>query len=286
MRSDVGKLRSLGYPVHAAPGVAGGYRLGAGAALPPLLLDDEEAVAVAVSLGTAAGGAVAGIEETALRALAKLEQVLPSRLRHRVGAMRAATVTVPGTGPTVEPTALSAIAAAIRAHERLRFDYESYGGDGSLRATEPHRLVNWGRRWYLVAWDVDRDDWRTFRVDRMRLRTPTGPRFTPREPPEGDAALHVQRGVGSATWRYHARVLLHASAEHVAARLPLAISVEPAGEDRCVAEVGSDTPQMLALYVGLLDVDFEVLDAPEFAEQLHAIAARFQRAAGSRVHPA
>src|SRR5215218_11163657 len=184
VRNDVERLRRLGYPVHASPGVGGGYRLGAGAALPPLLLDDEEAVAVAVGLRTAAGGSVAGIEETSIRALMKLEQVLPSRLRHRVDAVQASMVTVPGTGPTVDADVLTAIAGAIRASERLRFDYIHHDGIMSVRTTEPHRLVNWGRRWYLVAWDTDRQDWRTFRVDRLSPRTPSGPRFTPREFPE------------------------------------------------------------------------------------------------------
>ncbi len=278
VRSDMEKLRSLGYPVRATPGVAGGYRLGAGAVMPPLLLDDDEAVAVAVGLRTAAGGTVAGIEETSVRALAKLEQVLPARLRHRVNAMKSATVTVPGTGPTVAAEVLTAIAGAIWAHERLRFDYANHEGAASIRTTEPHQLVNWGRRWYLVAWDVDRNDWRTFRVDRMLPKTPNGPRFTPRELP-GGAAAHVQRGAGAATWRYHARVLLHADVEYVTARMPIAVSVEPIGPDRCVAVVGSDTPHMLALYLGLLDVDFDVIDAPELAEHLDKLADRFRRAA-------
>jgi predicted DNA-binding transcriptional regulator YafY len=286
IRSDIDKLRSLGYPVHASPGVAGGYRLGAGAALPPLLLDDDEAVAVAVGLRTAAGGTVSGIEETSVRALAKLEQVLPSRLRHRVDAMQAATVTVPGTGPTVDAAVLTAIAAAIRANERLRFDYASHRGSASRRDVEPHRLVSWGHRWYLVAWDNDRDDWRTFRVDRLSPRTPTGPRFTPRELPGGDASVYVQRGAGAATWRYFARVMLHAPADYVRERMPVAVSVEPAGPDRCIVEVGSDTPQMLTLYLGLLDVDFEVIDAPELAEHLDKMATRFHRAAAGHPRPA
>ena len=161
VRNDVEKLRSLGYPVHSTTGVSGGYRLGPGAALPPLLLDDDEAVAVAVGLRSAAGGTVAGIEETSLRALAKLEQVLPSRLRHRVSALARAVVALPGTGPAVDADVLTAIAAAVRAHERLRFDYADHGGATSRRDTEPHRLVHTGRRWYLVAWDVTRADWRT-----------------------------------------------------------------------------------------------------------------------------
>ncbi len=281
IRTDVERLRTLGYPVDATPGAAGGYRLGAGAALPPLLLDDDEAVAVAVGLRTAAGGSVAGIEETSVRALAKLEQVLPSRLRHRVNAIHDATVSVPGTGPTIDAGVLTAIAAAIRANERLRFDYANHRGAASRREVEPHRLVSWGKRWYLVAWDNDRGDWRTFRVDRVTPRTPTGPRFAPRELPEADVATFVQRGAGAATWRYFARVRLHASAAYVRERMPIAVSVQAEGEDRCVVEVGSDTPQMLTLYLGLLDVDFEVLDAPELSHHLVSMADRFRRAAGA-----
>jgi predicted DNA-binding transcriptional regulator YafY len=281
IRTDVERLRGLGYPVHASPGAGGGYRLGAGAALPPLLLDDDEAIAVAVGLRTAAGGTVAGIEETSVRALAKLEQVLPSRLRHRVSAMHAATVSVPGTGPTVDLDVLAAIAAAIRARERLRFDYTSHSGSVSRRDAEPHRLVHWGRRWYLVGWDHDHADWRTFRVDRIVPRTPNGPRFTPRELPDRDVVAFVQRGAGAAVWRYRARVLVHAPAERVAAQMPIAVEVEPAGAGRCVVEVGSDTPHMLALYLGLLDVDFEVRDNPELASAFARLADRYRRAAGS-----
>ena len=151
IRNDVGRLRGLGYPVDARPGVAGGYRLGTGAALPPLLLDDEEAVAVAVGLRTAASGSVAGIEETSVRALAKLQQVLPSRLRRRVSAFQTYTLPVPARGPRVDPDILTVIASACRDHERLRFDYTAHSGAVSRRAVEPYRLVNDRRRWYLVA---------------------------------------------------------------------------------------------------------------------------------------
>jgi predicted DNA-binding transcriptional regulator YafY len=277
VRSDIGKLRELGYPVEAAPGVQGGYRLGAGAQLPPLLLDDDEAVAVAVGLRTATG--VAGIAETSVRALAKLEQVLPSRLRHRVRALQTATVAVPGAGPAVDADVLTAIAAAIRASERLRFDYTSHQRTPSRRDVEPHRLVSWGWRWYLVAWDTARDDWRTFRVDRMTPKVPNGPRFAPREPPEGDVAQFVQRNVGTATWRFHAKVRLRASADYVRARLPIAVDVTPEGPDRCVAELGSDNAATLGLHLGLLEVDFEVLDAPELAGELAKTGERFLRAA-------
>ncbi|WP_370962430.1 helix-turn-helix transcriptional regulator [Amycolatopsis sp. cg9] len=284
VRTDVGKLRELGYPVEAAPGVQGGYRLGAGAHLPPLLLDDDEAVAVAVGLRTATG--VAGIAETSVRALAKLEQVLPSRLRHRVQALQAATVSVPGDGPAVGADVLTAISAAIRASERLRFGYTSHLREPSRRDVEPHRLVSWGRRWYLVAWDTARDDWHTFRVDRMTPKVPNGPRFAPRDPPEGDVVQFVQRSAGAATWRFHARVRLHAPADHVRARLPIAVEVVPEGPDRCVAEVGSDDAAMLGLHLGLLEVDFDVLDAPELAAELAKTGERFLRAANAGSRPA
>jgi predicted DNA-binding transcriptional regulator YafY len=278
VRNDMERLRGLGYPVHATPGVGGGYRLGAGAALPPLLLDDDEAVAVAVGLRTAAGGSVTGIQETSVRALTKLEQVLPSRLRHRVNALQTATVEIPAPGPTVAAEVLTAIAGACRDHQRLRFDYRDHDGSASLRTVEPHRLVHDRGRWYLVAWDTDRQDWRTFRADRIQPRTPTGPRFAPREPPDGDVATYLLRGVGSATWRYRARVRVHAPAALVAGRLPPAVQVEAVDEHTCIVSVGSDTPQMLAVYLGLLDVDFEVVEPPELVEQLRTLADRYRRA--------
>lgn len=281
IRNDVERLRTLGYPVHSTPGVAGGYRLGAGAALPPLLLDDEEAVAVAVGLRTAAGGSVAGIAETSVRALAKLEQVLPSRLRRRVNALQIFTLPIPGSGPTVDPQVLTAVACACRDHERLRFDYRDFEGTASLRIVEPHRLVHTRGRWYLVAWDTDRQDWRTFRVDRVEPRTPTGPRFTPRPlPGDGDFAAYVTKGLGSAMWRFRARVRVHAPAAAIAGRLPAAVGVEAVDDQTCVIDAGADTPGMLAHYIGLLDVDFEVIEPPELVEHVRRLSERYQRAAG------
>ena len=278
IRHDVGRLRSLGYPVEARPGVAGGYRLGTGGALPPLLLDDDEAVAVAVGLRTAANGSISGIEETSVRALTKLQHVLPSRLRHRIKAFEA-TIAMPQRGPQVDPDVLTTIAGACRDHERLRFDYESHSGTVSRRDVEPYRLVNDRRRWYLVGWDVERDDWRTFRVDRIEPKTPTGPRFTLRAlPPDREIAAQVARGVGEATWRYRTRVVVHAPAAHVRARLPIRVEVEELGDERCAFEPGSDHPEMLALYLGLLGADFEVSDAPELVGALRQIAERYQRA--------
>jgi predicted DNA-binding transcriptional regulator YafY len=280
VRRDIDRLRDLGYPVDATRGADGGYRLAAGAAMPPLLLDDDEAVAVAVGLHTAAGGTVAGIEETSVRALAKLEQVLPARLRRRVNALQSYTVPVPPArpGPTVEPAVLTALAAACRDAERVRFDYRGHDGSATIRSVEPHRLVSWGRRWYLVAWDVDRGDWRTFRVDRIALRPPTGPRFAPREGPEGGAAAYVARGVSAAAWRYWARVLVHAPAEVVTERINPAVGVvEAVDEHTCVLSTGADSLTTLAVYLGMLDRDFEVTEPPELVSHLRALTARYAR---------
>src|SRR5579859_6211476 len=199
VRADIGRLRSLGYPVHASRGSTGGYRLAAGAELPPLLLDDEEAIAVALGLRTAAVGAIGGIEDTSLRALAKLERVLPVRLRRRLNALSAATLAVPPDqpGPLVDARTLGLLAAACRDQERVSFEYRDHRGGGSARSVEPHRLVSWGRRWYLVAWDPGPGDWRTFRVDRISGRPATGPRFHPRPPPQEDLAAYVSRGVSA-----------------------------------------------------------------------------------------
>jgi len=279
IRHDVDRLRGLGYPVNARPGVAGGYRLGADGALPPLLLDDEEAVAVVIGLRTAASGSVAGIEETSVRALAKLQQVLPSRLRHRVSAFQAYALPVPSRGPVVDPDVLTLIASACRDHEQLRFDYRAHSGAASRRSVEPYRLVHDRQRWYLVAWDTDRDALRTFRVDRISPRLPAGPRFTPRAlPSDQEIAAQVARGAGEATWRYRARVIVHAPAAYVRDRLPIPVEVESLGDDRCAFEPGSDYPEMLALYLGLLDADFTIVDSPELVDALRKLTRRYQRA--------
>ncbi|NUR73048.1 MAG: YafY family transcriptional regulator [Hamadaea sp.] len=283
VRNDVDRLRSLGYPVNATRGAIGGYRLGAGANLPPLLLDDEEAVAVAVGLRTAATGSVAGIEETALRALAKLEQVLPSRLRRRVNTLQSYTVAIPPEqrGPRVDAAVLTAIANAARDHERLRFDYRSHDTSVSRRDVEPYRLVTWGRRWYLVAWDVERHDWRTFRVDRMEPKIPTGPRFTPRPLPAEDLAAYVSKGVSTAAWRYTARVVIHAPADVVAERLPAMLgAVEAVGDDHSAVTLGADNVEMMAVWLGAIGHDFTVENSPELVAELRLVADRYRRAAG------
>ncbi|MDX2550423.1 helix-turn-helix transcriptional regulator [Streptomyces stelliscabiei] len=285
VRNDIDRLRELGYPVDATRGAAGGYRLGAGAAMPPLLLDDEEAVAVTIALRTATQGAVPGTEETAVRALTKLEQVLPSRLRRRVRALQTFTVAVPADrpAPAVSADVLTTLVSACRDRERLRFDYLDHAGSPTRRLVEPYRAVNWGRRWYLVAWDVEREDWRTFRVDRMRPRTPTGPRFTPREPPGGDITAYVSLRVSSAAWRHDARVTVHAPATAVIERINPAVgTVQPLDADTCVLTTGADTVQTLAAHLGMLDFDFDVTEPVELVDHLRRLADRYARSTPRR----
>jgi len=278
LRRDVAKLRSLGYPVHAAPGVAGGYRLGAGASLPPLLLDDDEAIAVALSLRSAATHSVAGIGEASMRALAKLEQVLPSRLRDRAMSVSQATVPLAAPGPPVDSEVLVVIARACRHLERLEFGYHTRSGQPSQRLVEPYRLVQAGYRWYLVALDTERDDWRTFRADRIGEPRLTGVRFVPRDPP--DAAAFVARAVTTAPYRYQARVLVHAPAATVAALVPPTVGVlESAGSDSCILTSGSDSLDALAFHVAMLDAEFTVLEPPELTGRLRSLAARMNAGA-------
>jgi predicted DNA-binding transcriptional regulator YafY len=281
VRRDIDRLRELGYPVHGTKGTDGGYRLGAGAALPPLLLDDDEAVAVAVGLQNVAGGSILGSEESALRALTKLEQVLPSRLRRRIQALHAYTVPVSLSRQraSINPNLLTALAAACRDREQLRLDYRDFNDAITRRTIEPHRLVNWGRRWYLVAWDVDRRDWRTFRVDRVSLRSPNGPRFAPRELPEQDLAAYVSRRVSAAAWRVTASFIVLAPADEVVNRInPSVGSVEPIDERSCVLHTGADTVETIAVYIGMLGVDFSVTSPPELVSYMRELSARYLRA--------
>ena len=280
VRRDVDRLRELGYPVESLTGPAGGYRLAAGTAMPPLLLDDDEAIAIAVGLRTAARASVTGIEETSVRALVKLEQVLPSHLRRRVQALGSATMTLGGTGgPTADPQVLTLIAAACRDHERLRFGYQAREGEQTRREVEPHSLVNVGRRWYLVAWDCGRADWRTFRVDRLTRPSP-GVRFRPRELPAEDAAAYVSQSLSARPNRYEARLVLHASADEMDKRMPRHWGpFAPLGEDRCEYRTGDDNLDWLAARITMLGVDFEVHEPPELIAHLQALAARLARAA-------
>jgi predicted DNA-binding transcriptional regulator YafY len=199
--------------------------------------------------------------------------------RQRISAFQSSTVPVPSPGPQVDPEVLTVIASACRDHQRVQFEYRAHSGTASRRSVEPYRLVNHRHRWYLVAWDLDRDAWRTFRVDRITPRAPAGPRFTPRPlPPDGEIAAQIARGVGEATWRYRARVIVHAPATYVRGRLPIPLDVQPLTDDRCMFEPGSDHPEMLALYLGMLDADFTIVDSPELVDALRKLTRRYQRA--------
>jgi predicted DNA-binding transcriptional regulator YafY len=280
IRRDVGRLRALGYPVESLTGPAGGYRLRAGTAMPPLLLDEEEAIAIAVGLRTAARASVTGIEETSIRALVKLEQVLPTHLRRRVAALGSATVAAPVAGPTVDPQHLTTIAAACRDSECLRFDYRSRDGTATRREVDPHSLVNLGRRWYLVGWDRRREGWRTFRVDRLSRPAATGMRFAARKLPASDAAAYVEQSIAGARSRYEARVTVHASVDEIATRLPyVAGALEPIDAHRCEYRTSDDDLEWLALRIATLGVDVDVHEPPELIAQLNALARRLWRAA-------
>jgi predicted DNA-binding transcriptional regulator YafY len=281
VRNDVERLRQMGYPVQATRGAVGGYRLSAGAAMPPLLLEDDEAVAVAVSLSTATGGAVEGLEETALRALTKLRQVLPPRLGRRVDALQSHTVRVPGQrrGPQVEGSLLALIAAVARDREIMRFRYLDHSGSGTERRAEPYRLVNWGRRWYLVAFDLDRGDWRTFRADRITEPRSVGHRFAARPLPAPDIAAYVAARTRQVQMKVNGRVIVHAPAEEVAARMgSWSGSIEPQGPDRCLLQLGGRSVDDIAFWLGVLEADFEVVDSPELAAAVRRIAGRYARA--------
>ncbi|MFJ4707342.1 helix-turn-helix transcriptional regulator [Streptomyces anulatus] len=281
VRRDVDKLRDLGYPVNASRGTGGGYQLGAGAELPPLLLDDEEAVAVAVGLRTAAGHGVDGIGETSVRALAKLEQVLPNRLRRRVSAIGAFTVPMlrGADDSAVDPAVLTELAAACRDTERLRFAYRTHGGEVSRRTVEPYRLVCTEHRWYLVAWDPDRADWRTFRVDRITPTPPHGPRFTPRPPPTDDLAAYVSRGVAVSAYAARAVILLKAPLAEAARRVsPSAGVLESVDADTCLLTTGAPDLTVLVIHVLMMGIDFEVIEPPELTETMREARDRLTRA--------
>ena len=284
VRNDIERLRTLGYPVEATRGAVGGYRLSAGKAMPPLLLDDDEAVAVAVSLRTAASGAVDGIEETSLRALTKLQQVLPTRLARRVDAVQSYTVRGggPPRGPRVDSNLLATLAAAAREREIVRFAYADHAGAASERRVEPYRLVNWGRRWYLVAYDLQRDDWRKFRVDRIADARSVGHRFALRPLPDEDVAAYVSRGTRAVQMSFRATVLVHQPADEVAARMGgwHEGTIEVVDERRARMRTGARSPEDLARWLVFLDLDFEVVDSPELSAALRRLADRFARAAG------
>ena len=277
LRRDIVRLRDLGYPVVATPGVGGGYRLTAGSALPPLMLDDEEAVAVVLSLRTATSHSVTGMAETSLQALAKLERILPARLRQRAAALRSATVPLTGPAATVSAEVLTLIAVACQDMHRLAFGYRDRDGTASVRTVEPHRLVHTGRRWYLVARDVDRDAWRTFRIDRIDSPQSTGTRFLPKDPP--DAAAFVADSVTAAPYRYRTRVHVYAPAAVVVDSVPPTTGiVEAMDADSCLLTTGADSLGLIAMHLALLGHDFTVLEPPELIDEIGRLAGRLTRA--------
>ncbi|HNM85729.1 MAG TPA: YafY family protein [Mycobacterium sp.] len=278
VRRDIERLRDLGYPVHASKGHGGGYQLGAGAALPPLLLDPEEAVAMAVCLRLAAGGSVAGVGESALRALSKLDQVMPPRLRSQVGAVHDATVTLTSrTDSPVEPDVLMTLARACRDHEHVDTRYTDRAGAVSQRRLEPYQLVTTGARWYLLAFDRDRDDWRSLRLDRMSEVRARGTTFAPRAAP--DAAAYVSRSISSSPYRFVARVRYRCAQEVVAEHFsPSSVTLHSDGPDSCIMTAGADDPERLVLYLAMVDAEFEILGPPEVVAAARTVAARLSRA--------
>ena len=282
VRNDIDRLRGLGYPVDAVRGPGGRYRLGVGTKLPPLLLEEDEAVAVAV--GLRAGTGISGIEETSARALAKLEHVLPHRLQRRVNALRNAVSAGPeNTGsnvddPIVDPSLLSEVAGAVRDHVELRFDYRAPQGDSRLQL-EPYRLVSWQRRWFVVARDARTDTWAPYRLDWMHLRTPGGRRFTPQPLPGEDYTSFVLREVAFSGWLIHTRIEVDAPAEAVLARInPTVGVVESVDADRCVLVTGGDSVEIIAVYIGMLGLDFHVTDPPALVEAVARVGDRYRRA--------
>ncbi len=283
VRNDMERLRGLGYPVDAVRGPGGRYRLGVGTKLPPLLLEEDEAVAVAI--GLRAGATVQGIEETSARALAKLEHVLPHRLQRRVNALKHAVAAGPeNTGsnvedPVVDAEQLAEIAAAVRDCEELRFDYAEGGRDQARHQVEPYRLVSWQRRWYVVARDARDDTWAPYRLDWVTLKRPGGRRFTPHPLPGEDYTSFVLRQVAFSGWSVHARIPVDAPAETVLARInPTVGVVESVDDDHCVLVTGADSVEMIAVYLGLLGLDFHVADPPELVDAVTALGERYRRA--------
>lgn len=278
LRRDIDRLRQLGYPVHASSGVAGGYAFRAGQALPPLLLDDDEALAVSIALRTATAGSVGGIEEPALRALVKLEQAMPARLRQRVEALRSAILPLDRTGPVVEASVLAAIATACRNQMRLEFTYEDGQGRNAVRTVEPQGVVHTGQRWYLVAWDNVRIDWRTFRIDRIVGEPQMGAHFAPRASPDGgDLRGYVSRSISAAAHTEQARVVLHAPHSVMSRRIPQSAGVVSAlnGGTQCQLECAAS--DSLVYWLMALDVEFEVLAPVSLKERLRVAGERALR---------
>ncbi|MCC9192932.1 YafY family transcriptional regulator [Arthrobacter sp. zg-Y916] len=285
VRRDIGKLRSLGYPISASPGIAGGYQLGAGAQLPPLLLDDEEALAVALGLTAVASGPVSGIGEASIRALVKLEQVLPGRLRPKFSALRQSVSVLsgpPASASTVNPEILTAFSTAISERRMASFRYQAFESPEGRRIVEPYKLVSTGRRWYLVAWCTERQDWRTFRVDRCQSVPVFREKFAPRPLPARDLAAYVQAAITRSPYKYDVVIRIAAPLELVAAQVPAEVAVLQAdGPGHTVLRSGWDSLDLPLIRMAGLGVEFEILEPEEMRQRARDAAGRLGRAAGA-----
>lgn len=280
VRRDVDRLRALGYPVDSSAGVAGGYHLGASARLPPLLLEDEEALAMSMGLRASVASGVSGLEESALRAMLKLEQVMPERLRGQLEGLHASIEHAQFDGPGVSAPVLGALARAAWSHQQASFFYLDRPGRRTERSVEPHGLVHFYRRWYLCAFDLTREDWRTFRVDRIEGDVEAGAAFVPRPIPEGSPLAQVQRSIKRGARPDRAKVLLHAPYETVQPKLAkFGPELEPVGPDRCRIESGLNDYRYLALRVALLGIPFEVESPPELQAEVERLAVELSGAA-------
>ncbi|MEY4563197.1 MAG: hypothetical protein RLZZ618_2474 [Pseudomonadota bacterium] len=279
LRRDIDRLRQLGYPIHASSGVAGGYAFRAGKALPPLLLDDEEALAVAIALRLAASGSVSGVEESSLRALVKLEQVMPAKLRRRTDALRSAILPMPSAGPTVDAGVLATLSGACRDQLQVDFAYQDAKGQGTTRCVQPQGLVHTDHRWYLVAWDLARDDWRTFRIDRIAGDPVAGGHFSPRQGPEGgDLRAFVIRSVSVSPYEEHAKVLFREPLARLVQRMPQAIGLLQAVDGTsCLLQCGMNNLDVMVSWLLALGAEFEVLEPPALTERLRLAGERLAR---------
>ncbi|WDF32342.1 YafY family protein [Arthrobacter agilis] len=281
VRRDIGKLRTLGYPINASPGVAGGYQLGAGAQLPPLLLDDDEALAVAIGLTAVTASPVSGVGEASVRALTKLEQVLPPRLRPRFSNLRSAVTRMAAVSTPVNPEVLTSLSAAITERRCVAFRYDRHDGETSRRVVEPYRLVDTGRRWYLVAFDRSREDWRTFRVDRCTSVPVARERFVPRALPSADLAAYVQESITRSPYSYDAVIRFHAPLRELETRVPsTAGTLEADGDDFTLLRAGFDSLDFPLAYLASWDIDFEILEPTAMRDRVAVVAERLRRSAG------
>ena len=280
VRRDIGKLRTLGYPIHASPGIAGGYQLGAGAQLPPLLLDDDEALAVAIGLSAVTASPVSGLGEASVRALTKLEQVLPGRLRPKFAGLRTAVTRMAAVSTPVNPEVLTAFSAAITEHRVVVFRYVRLDGESSRRVVEPVRLVDTGRRWYLVAWDTGRQDWRTFRVDRCQSVPSPRDKFAGRPLPAKDLAAYVQKSITRSPYSHDIVVRIHAPAAEVSQLVPPNIAELEEDAGSTIMKFGADSLDWPLMHVVALGFDFDIVEPRALQEHAITAAGRLIRAAG------